>query len=187
MSRSWRDGSAGIELEFWFATSEGPLRAIIHGERSVFFLAGEDALQHQSVLAVQRGTSCKPLALRDFSMAPVTGIYSESYRQARQLADGLRKRGAEPLEADINPADRYLMERFIAGGARLHGPATDCGDYSQMVNPTLRPAAFVPALKVVSFDIETAMAGLQLYSIAIHATGHDGEHRRVFMVGADAS
>ncbi|PLW81084.1 DNA polymerase II [Kineobactrum sediminis] len=183
LSRSWRDDSAGIVLEFWFATAQGPVQVVIYGERSVFFLAESDASRYQSVLALQHGISCKPLTLRDFSMSPVTAIYSQGYQQARQLADGLRQRGAEPLEADINPADRYLMERFIAGGASLCGPITDCGAYQRMVNPALRSAAFRPALKVVSFDIETAMAGLQLYSIAVHATGDDGEHRRVFIVG----
>lgn len=186
LSRHWRDTPQGIELEFWFASEAGPLRVLVQGERSVLFLSGQDVARQQVLLESRPGVSCRPLALRDFSMGQVTGVYSDSYRQARELADQLRARGATPLEADINPADRFLMERFIAGGARLRGNAVPRGDHLQLLNPTLRPAAHRPGLKQVSFDIETAMEGLQLYSIAVHATGPDGEQRRVFMLGAGA-
>ena len=77
----------------------------------------------------------------------------------------------DPLEADINPAERYLMERFIYGAARLHGEPRRRGRYLTLENPALKPSDYRPCLKVVSYDIETAMHDHELYSIAVHGTG----------------
>ena len=79
------------------------------------------------------------------------------------------------------------MERFIAGGACIAGVAAASGNFTRMREAALRPASLRPALRVVSFDIETAMEGLQLYSIAVHASGPDGEHRQVFMLDEGAA
>lgn len=186
LTRNWRDTPAGVELEFWFATDQGPLCALVRGERSVFFLREAELGRARSLLDGEAGIECKPLQLRSFELQPVMAVYCPAYRQARRLADALRECGLDPLEADINPADRYLMERFIAGSALLHGEPRQAGRHLLLENPTFRAADYRPALKVVSFDIETAMEGLQLYSIAVH--GVDGDHhtRRVFMVGEGA-
>lgn len=185
LGRDWRDAAEGIELRYWLASDAGPVQVRVSGERSVFFLPEEEVQAHKAVLQGP-GVQCRPLALRDFAGRQVVGIYCRSYRQARQLAEDLRGRGAEPLEADINPADRFLMERFIAGGVELHGELQHRGGALQMHNPRWRPAAFEPDLRMLSFDIETAMDGLQLFSIAVHATGRGAEVRRVFMLGEGA-
>jgi DNA polymerase-2 len=187
LTRNWRDTPAGVELEFWFASAAGPLCALVRGERSVFFLARGELENARGVLSGFPGVEVKPLALRDFSMVPVVGLYFPQHRQARRCADALRAAGLEPLEADINPAERFLMERFVYGAARLRGEARYRGRYLTLENPQVRPSDFRPALKVASFDIETAMEGLQLYSIGVHGTcpGQD-DVRRVFMVGSAA-
>jgi len=187
LTRHWRDTAAGVELELWFASASGPLQVLISGERSVFFLASSEAELHRGLLALHAGVEVTPLALQDFRLQSVVAVYSRSHRQARQLADQLRERGAEPLEADINPADRFLMERFIAGGACIAGIASVSGNLTVMREAALRPASLRPALSMVSFDIETAMEGLQLYSIAVHATGPNGEYRQVFMLDEGAA
>ena len=190
LTRQWRDSPAGLLVELWFATPQGPVQVEIRGERAVFFLAEDEANQHRALLALQPGVELKSLRLRNFALQPVVGVYSPTYRQSRALADRLQERGAQPLEADINPADRYLMERFIAGGVQLHGPLERRNGYSRMRDPLLRSATVRPQLSMASFDIETAMQGLQLYSIAVHVTsaadpasGPTTALRRVFMVG----
>ena len=189
LTRQWRESQGGIVVELWFATARGPVHVEIEGERAVFFLAAPQAEQQRALLALQAGVELKPLSLRNFAMQPVVGVYSAGYRQSRALADRLLERGADPLEADINPADRYLMERFITGGAQLAGQLEQRTGHGYMRNPQLRPAALRPQLTMASFDIETAMEGLQLYSIAVHVTPAAGDTagqqlRRVFMLGA---
>ncbi len=186
LTRNWRDAPEGIELEFWFSTAQGPLCALVRGEHSVFFLAESALPRAQVLLGDTAGLEIRPVKLRDFALSPVVGLYFRHYRQARKAADTLRAHGLDPLEADINPADRYLMERFVAGSARLHGTVRRRGKCMLLEDPAVKASVYRPALKVVSFDIETAMEGLQLYSIAAHGVSAAGEVRQVFMLGAGA-
>jgi DNA polymerase-2 len=186
LTRNWRDAPDGIELEFWFSTAQGPLCALVRGEHSVFFLAESALAQARTLLGAMPGLEIRPLQVRNFALAPVVGLYFRQYRQARQAADTLRAGGLDPLEADINPAERYLMERFVTGSARLHGAVRRRGQFLLLEDPAVKAGTYRPALKVVSFDIETAMEGLQLYSIAVHGVSAAGEVRQVFMLGAGA-
>ena len=187
LTRNWRDTGDGIELEFWFTTDQGPLCAVVHREQSVFFLARDEADEAAAALGDAPGVAIKPLALRNFAGVPVVGVYCQSYRQARRWADQLRSLGLQPLEADINPAERFLMERFVAGSAVLHGEPQSRGRHLLLENPTVKSADYRPTLKVVSYDIETAMEGLQLYSIAVHGRSAGDDVRRVFMLGEGAT
>jgi len=186
LTRNWRDTRDGIELEYWFATDSGPLCALVRGERSVFFLEQSELEQARGLLEAEPGLELKPVQLRSFRLAPTVGIYCPGYRQVRRLADALKNLGLNPLEADINPADRFLMERFVNGSAVLQGEPRQLGRHILLENPAVKAGDYRPALKVVSFDIETAMEGVQLYSIGVH--GRVGEHdtRRVFMLGEGA-
>lgn len=186
LTRNWRDTPGGIELEFWFSTAQGPLCALVRGEYSVFFLEESALSQARALLGDVPGLEIRPVKLRSFSMVPVVGLYFRQYRQARRAADQLRDNGFDPLEADINPADRYLMERFVAGSACLYGEVRRRGQFLLLEDPAVKAGAYRPSLKVVSFDIETAMEGLQLYSIAVHGKSAAGEERQVFMLGEGA-
>ncbi len=186
LTRHWRDAGDGVELEFWFSTDQGPLHVRVRGERSVFFLSGSGEAQARALLAGEAGIEFRAVALRDFGMEPVVGIYLPGYRQARRCADRLAEHGLDPLEADINPADRYLMERFVTGSAQLRGEPVQRGRYLQLDNPSFRSSDYRPRLRVLSFDIETAMEGLQLYSIGVHGLDAGEETRRVFMLGEGA-
>ncbi|MDE0953014.1 MAG: DNA polymerase II [Halioglobus sp.] len=186
LTRNWRDTREGVELEFWFSTAQGPLCALVRHEQSVFFLVESALPQARKILGDMPTLEIKPVPLRSFSMEPVVGLYFRQYRQARRAADELRAGGLDPLEADINPADRFLMERFVAGSAVLYGAPRRRGQYLLLVDPTVKACEYLPALKVVSFAIETAMEGLQLYSIAVHGKSAQGEVRQVFMLGEGA-
>lgn len=186
LTRNWRDTRDGIELEFWFSTEQGALCTLVRGESSVFFLCESAVQQARAVLSEFSGLEIRPVPLRSFSLEPVVGLYFRQHRQARRAADELRAHDINPLEADINPADRYLMERFVAGSALLHGVVRRRGHHLVIEDPAVKAAEYRPTLKVVSFDIETAMSGLQLYSIAVHGKSAEGEERQVFMVGEGA-
>lgn len=187
LTRSWRDTVAGVELEFWFATDAGPLQMAVAGEKSIFFLSSLQQERAEAVLRGVKGWRAQAVRLKDFAMQPVVAFYFDSHRLARRCAGQLRSANLQPLEADINPADRFLMERFITGGALLRGAVQHRDGYLRMNNPELRATDFRPQLKIVSFDIETAMQGLDLYSIAVHGSCGDEQLRRVFMRGEGAT
>ncbi len=186
LTRNWRDTSDGVELEFWFSSSDGPLCIMVSGGNSVFFIAQCDLPRAREVLARVPEVDFRALSLRTFEMDAVTGVYFRQHRSARRAADALREAGVEPLEADINPAERYLMERFIAGSALIRGRPRRRGRHWLLQNPAVKASDYRPALRVVSFDIETAMKGHELYSIAVHGKKAGGEARKVFMVGRGA-
>ncbi|MEZ5569741.1 MAG: DNA polymerase II [Halioglobus sp.] len=187
LTRHWRDTAEGLELRFWFATAQGPVLARVQGERSVFFLADAQLAQAATVLSPAIAYDVRSRPLRNFACEPVSALYFQQYREARRAADALRAAGLEPLEADINPADRFLMERFVAGSARLRGTPLVARGYLRLDNPEFTGSEVKPPLAVASFDIETAVNDLQLYSIAVHAWGREHEERRVFMLGGDVS
>ncbi len=187
LTRNWRDAPGGVALEFWLSTERGPLCVTIDNAPAVFFLAEAELSRARGLVEAEPGTTLRPLQLRDFAGRPVSGVYAGSHRQGRRLADRLRERGLDPLEADINPAERYLMERFITGAVELHGQLESRGGCLRMHNPRMRGCDYRPRLKLVSVDIETAMQELQLFSIAVHGIDRDGaEVRRVFMLGEGA-
>ena len=94
LTRNWRDTPAGIELEFWFSTAQGPLCALVRGEHSVFFLPQRDVPAARTVLGAMPGLDIRPVKLRNFSMEPVVGLYFSQYRAARRAADQLRASGS---------------------------------------------------------------------------------------------
>ena len=187
LTRNWRDGDRGIDLEFWFATESGPICVLVQEQRSLFFLTTSEVEQAKDLLRSERGVEFKSVELKDFSLAPVLAVYFSRHQQLRRAADLLREHGLNPLESDINPAERFLMERFISGSAAIQGELLSRGAHKVLRNPALKAVSYKPALSVASIDIETAMDGLQLFSIGVHAVRH-GEHTRfVLMLGEGAA
>ncbi len=194
LSRHWRDTAAGVELEFWFRTGSGPLCAVVSGQRALCFLPQNQADAAGRLLLGERGAQLQTLELRTFNDEPVVGLYCQSYRRLRQCVDRLEAAGLTPLEADINPAERFLMERFINSAAELQGEVIARPGHTLMRDPGIRSATVAPPLRVLSLDIETAMRGVQLYSIGVYGVDVDSEGkacgeplRRVFMLGEGAT
>ncbi len=176
LTRQWRDSNAGVELELWLATDSGPRRLVVPAQEVLFFLPSADVAQARTLLGADFSFRVEPLPLRDFAMQPVTGLYFRSQRQLRQARDRLRDAGLDPLEADLNPADRYLMERFVRGSLA----------FQAMGSVQVRSAEYRPRLRMLSLDIETAIDRLELYSIGLYAIDEGEPVRKVFMRG-DAS
>ncbi|MEP5766149.1 MAG: DNA polymerase II [Halieaceae bacterium] len=177
LSRNWRDSDHGVELELWLSTAGGPRRVLLPGQQVLFFLPAEDVDRARELLGSDYQFRLETLALKDFNMEPVVGVYFSSQRQLRQARDCLQAAGLDPLEADINPVDRFLMERFVAGSLTCQG---EDGALQ------LRTADYQPQLKMLSLDIETAMGGLELYSIGVYGVLEGEVQRKVFMRGVGA-
>ena len=197
LTRNWRDADGGVELELWLATEGGARCLRVPRQEGVFFLPAASATDAAAAL---RGFQYrrKALALRDFRMRPVEGYYFASQRALRQARDRLEEAGLEPLEADINPVERFLMERFARGSIEFGAagsldsrlPGND-GDKSRWNGGKergngevrVRGGEWQPELRVLSIDIETALSGVELYSIAAYGEWRGQAARRVFMRG----
>ncbi|MEZ5490088.1 MAG: DNA polymerase II [Gammaproteobacteria bacterium] len=179
LSRQRREKAGQQELVYWASTPQGPLRIVVEDQESVCFVAAVDLPAARQILSRRSGWRYSMPELRDFCREPVAALHFKSQRGLYEARDLLGARGLTILEGDINPLDRYLMERFITGGFELTGPVTPGDGYSEVVNPRLRPAHYRPALRCVSLDIETAYSGDQLYSIGLVAE----RERLVLMLG----
>lgn len=176
LTRHWRDGADGSEVEFWLASVDGPRCVRLAPQPSVAFVPQEQRAQAEALLSGERGAELRPLGLRDFRRRPVLGLYCRSYRQLLRLEKRLRQAGVDVYEADIRPPERYLMERFITAPVRFSGRNDGTG---LLLDARLKPAPdFRPALRLVSLDIETSERG-ELYSIGLEGCGQ----RQVYMLG----
>ncbi|MCO7223139.1 DNA polymerase II [Pleionea sp. CnH1-48] len=175
LTRHWNDHPVSrktnqLQLDFWAVSDRGPIRVIYPQQKAVFFIE-QDQLKDvsqclQSSLPINSWQS-RPLELVSFTHQPITAIYFNEQRHlyfARRL---LRDQGLQPLEADIQPTDRFLMERFITGSFQIQGDLIEKPGYWECVAPTIIPETYQPSYCVVSIDIETDMRGEQLYSIGL--------------------
>lgn len=176
LTRQWRDTPKGLELCFWGKSANGPVRVARHGEKAVCFVDRERRLPGQIAAHCER----RALDLAAFSGSPVDGLYFVSQRElnaARSLAQGSQ---LQLHEADVNPADRYLMERFITASFTARGSFQRGDGYLASRDASLHSVAYEPELSYVAIDIETSGLDGALYSIAV--SGLDQTHERVFMV-----
>ncbi|MCS0613662.1 DNA polymerase II [Massilia kyonggiensis] len=178
LTRHWRDTDAGVEVEFWLATPDGPRRVRLAPQPAVAFIPAEQGDTARLLLARERGAELRELSLCDFRHRPVLGLYCTQYRHLLRLEKRLREHGLDVYEADIRPPERYLMERFIMAPVTFTG-TPDPHDPRLLVDARLTPAQdYRPALSTVSLDIETTMQG-ELRSIALEGCGQ----RQVYMLG----
>ncbi|MBU0461809.1 MAG: DNA polymerase II [Nanoarchaeota archaeon] len=73
-------------------------------------------------------------------------------------------------EADIRFPYRFMIDKDIKGCVEISGEY-EKGEFVDRVykEPEIKPTAFAPKLKVLSFDIESDKSGRNLYSIALYS------------------
>ncbi|WP_108124362.1 DNA polymerase II [Saccharospirillum mangrovi] len=162
LSRHWSEFDGKLQLRYWLKSDAGIDCWTMDGFESVCFvpeaeLAAWQRLWQQLDIKPRLGEAER---LASLDGVPVRPIYSATYSGQRQWARRGRDQQLRVWEDDIQPADRFLMERLITAGLERRGDKA-------------RPATVKPKLSVVSLDIETAwfVPGKcpDLYSIAVVA------------------
>ena len=131
LTRQWDDVAGSnpfrlkqLRLRYWVATEDGPVQVLIDHQPAVFFIAARDEDKAHNVLLRVLGVSAhhpsivpaweiKPLNLQNFDGQRVVGVYFREQRALYKARESVRRSGIEVLESDINPTDRFLMERFL--------------------------------------------------------------------------
>lgn len=177
LTRQWRDTAKGIELTLWVTTSKGPLCLKVYNQEAVFFLEEDHLEAALHVLTPISGWYHRSVKLKTFQQVTVHAFYFQQQRHLRQATQLLNAAGIEPLEDDIRPADRFLMERFVTAPLLLpidsdSLPISSNAGSNQNKHPaiavgSLKPSDYQPLLNVVSLDIETSFDGKDLYSIGV--------------------
>jgi len=168
LTRQWLDAGDGLRLNFWLATSQGPMSVSIHGQKALFFIRQEDAATTTSLLGNHRGVEIRALQLKTFEQAPVCAVYFESQQQLYRARDRLAQNTIACFESDIRPTERFLCERFITASIDVDADYSASG----LHNVRLQPGDYRPDFEVMSFDIESDYESDELFSIA-YVTSQD--------------
>lgn len=170
LTRQQSDGAEGIDFTFWLQHNSGAFPISVTGQEAVLFVFDRDADAIRQLLQSFSGWRLTGLELKDLEQQGVHGLYCRSLQTLRQVTDLLNQHHIPMIEEDIRPVDRYLMERFIQGGA-------------QVIHSTkgiqLKPASYEPGLKTLSLDIETTMQADRVFSIGLYGDGIS----RVLIIG----
>ncbi|MEP4890627.1 MAG: DNA polymerase II [Aliiglaciecola sp.] len=171
-------------IEFWLSTEQGPVKLITEQQKPVMFLANQDVSTAKKLIN-QAGLNAqfKPVELKTFEQVPVNAVYFSTTASFYRARDVLNVAQIPSFENDIRASDRYMMERFICAGAFFTGDMqnnqlTTKSGYLSLKNARLKPADYIPTLKVLSLDIECSMEG-ELYSIGLSS----GDFQNVIMIG----
>lgn len=171
LTRDARQRSRGLELTYWGASPEGPVRVRLRDRPAVFFVPRD--------VPTRAGTR-KPVELLTLDGRPVDRVELASRRELRAEVERLAREGTPAWEADVKPADRALMERFVTGACTVRGPARMRGNVLEFDDPEIEPAEVTPRLRVASFDVEAEGPDAPILSVAIV----EEERERVFVRGS---
>ena len=123
-----------------------------------------------------RGATLSPSQKATFGGEPVTEVRG-TVPAVRQLNERLDSYRVPTFEADLDPAQRYLIDRRIKGGCRIHGDAQPdhaaAGRGWLFINPEVEPADAVFAPRTLAFDIETDPKASRLLAISLYGCGAD--------------
>jgi|TARA_Y100000310_G_scaffold337685_1_gene425395 DNA polymerase-2 len=181
LTRQWNETAQGLDLVYWIASENGPLKITLTGQEAVFFVAAAELNRALEIMVAMNGWRHAEVKLENFELQPVVAFYCKSQRLLLDARSRLMQQGITPLEADIRPTDRYLMERFITGPLAAEGPVQQATCFTSMLNPVIKTDRFQPALTIVSLDIETSVTDNTLLSVAVMGE----QQSRVFMVGEE--
>ncbi len=170
LTRQWFDRRNGVELTFWAASADGPIKAVFTGQESVMFV--------ERTTPTETGRR-KAVKLTTLAGEPVDAVYFTSQRALSKERERIRSASDTTLEGTVKPHDRFVMERFVTGAFALEGSFRSCDGYREVVNPRVKTSEFTTPLSQLAFDIETAGLDGALLSIAV--AGQGGE--RVWVTG----
>ena len=174
LNYGFRDFRGHFEITLYaLAGDHTPAKIVIDNFHPLFFIPSTTNSGF-TTKALQR----KTLPLKAMDNNAVDCLYFSAYSSYLDCAREFRNLDIRVYESDVHPVDRYLMERFVAGGFEANGPYIMVDKTLVMHNPQIRGCEVKPALKVMSIDIETNASTGRLYSIAC-----DGEDKAVFIIG----
>jgi DNA polymerase II len=176
LTGEWLDVRGKNLLRYIGTSDELGLVEITFSNNPVFFIENKSVITHLSV-----PYNRKEVELKNFENKKVDALYFNTQRDLKTAAEELEGIAIRTYESDVDPARRFLMERFINAQVQVEGKFNKTKNLTSFSNPKIEPCEFTPKLLVASIDIETGQQNSQLYSIAVHLSGKE-EVQKVFIV-----
>jgi len=151
LTAHYRDAGSKFEITLWGAADSGErVRVFVDDFKPMFF-----CLRSAPPSVTAPASDRRALKMRTFDMRDVDCLYFNTYTAMQQTARSLRSTGYPVYETDVNPLQRYLMERMVCGSMRVSGTKERLGGFTSFKNPRLRGCEFIPDLRVMSICIDT--------------------------------
>lgn len=176
LTQNRRDVRGRCKIFLTGCSAQGPFEAEVD-ERPVFFVKHGLELPRDVGFLERRA-----LELRDFDFNPVDVLYFSSLASMRAGRERVREIGAYTYEGDLDPADRFLMERFINGGVTVKGPFRMDEGVRVFRNPRVTRSQVTPQVSLMSLDLETTAEGEILSAAYQYKTAAGQAVSRVYVV-----
>ena len=187
LSQHSRDVDDKLSIELWISTDNGPYCLEINNQKLVFFVHQKDKQQIElSLRSIKKFFDWKNLELKSFDQQPLAAIYFDSLQKYHDAKKILENNDVTLLEADIRPAERLLMERFIYGSLSFYGESNRQQGFHRVGNAKIKSDQYYPQLRSLSIDIECAENG-ELFSIGFYNAETSSPWQRVIMIGHDGN
>ncbi|MDR2693577.1 MAG: DNA polymerase II [Chitinispirillales bacterium] len=155
LTAHYRDAGAKFEITLWGAADSGErVRVFVDDFRPMFFCLRSTPANLTAPAAERKALNMRALDMRDLDC-----LYFDTHAAMQHSAGSLRAAGYPVCESDVNPMQRYLMERMVSGSMRISGTRERTGRFTGFKNPRLRGCEFIPDLSVMSICINTAPDG----------------------------
>ncbi len=155
LTAHYRDAGAKFEITLWGAADSGErVRIFVDDFRPMFFCLRNTPSDDTAPAAERRALNMRSLNMRDLDC-----LYFDTHAAMTQTARSLRAKNHPVYESDVNPLQRYLMERMVSASMRVSGTRERVGRFTHLKNPRLRGCEFIPDLRVMSIYIDTDTNG----------------------------
>jgi DNA polymerase-2 len=179
LTGEWQDVRGRNVLKFIGTSNELVTVELIFSNNPVFFVEHKSVIEKLSV-----PFNRKEVELKNFEEKKVDALYFNSQRDLKTALEEIESTGIKTFESDVDPARRFLMEKFINAQVQVKGVFEKRGNLTSFTNPTIVPCDVTPKLLIASIDIETGTQNTKLYSVAVHLSGKI-EEKVVFIVSGD--
>ena len=168
-----RAGTCEVQLCGRLENGDG-FRVRKRREMARFYIRNQDAAALKA--SDWRDATLSPSPKATFGGEPVTEVRA-TVPAVRQFTERLANRQVPTFEADLDPAQRYLIDRGIKGGCRIHGEAQPDSAATErgwlFTDPEIEPADAHFAPRTLAFDIETDPKANRLLAISLYGCGAD--------------
>ena len=191
LNRYWLDTHTNRKhtLVFWVKSCHGIHQLCFTDQASVFFIRQSDlenALNLLEKKLPRQSWYVRPINLKSFDQQPASAFYFNQQRTLYFARKLLQDSNIYPLESDIQPTDRFMMERNLRGGISFTGEQRQHQQYSEIINPKITAIETTVPLTIASIDIETHISTGELLSIAMifsSTNAPDVVDNKVWMIG----
>ena len=170
------DGKAYVHL--YGKLENGETFQTINYLRPYFYIRKNDLKQAQGIKDIEKFDD-EESGFKTFRGDDTVKIILDVPGHVPDLRKSFEDQGIECYEADIRFAYRFMMDLDLKGSLEIEGEFEKDEYVDRLYNkPKLKPASFIPKLKIASIDIETDSEAMDIYSISIYS----GDFQKAFII-----